>query len=212
MLRNIFNRLINTINEDGEKTRLAAEFLGRRVMELICAKVNPYDYPDLFQIFIESIKEDGVKCLIIPDMDYQDIWYTSKPEIINLCNALGIGDATLTHWPEEDNKTGKYLELTKEELASVYSLIFFYMVREEEEVQPKSFKEREDQRLIECLKILDANPGVSIVEIKKVYKELVQVWHPDRFANNPNLAKRATEKMKEINEAYSYICQHYSDP
>ena len=41
-------------------------------------------------------------------------------------------------------------------------------------------------------------------EIKKAYRNLARKYHPDNYVNNP-LADLATEKMKEINEAYDTI-------
>ncbi len=209
MLRNILNHLMNTVSTDAEKTRLAAEFLARRIIELIYIEIDPNDYPELFLIFVENLKADGANCLIIPDMDYNDIWYTSDFRLITLCHTLNIGDVTLPHWAENDNKDSKYIELTREELATIYFLVFINMVTEHEESQARKLKKDDETKLIECLKILDVDSDVSFQEIKKIYKELVQVWHPDRFANNPSLAGRATEKLKEINGAYSYISQYF---
>lgn len=41
-------------------------------------------------------------------------------------------------------------------------------------------------------------------EIKKAYRELARKYHPDNY-QDPNLAEIASEKMKEINEAYDRI-------
>ena len=53
--------------------------------------------------------------------------------------------------------------------------------------------------------ILGLNPGASEEEIKQEYKDLVNVWHPDRFINNPHLQEKANEKLKEINLAYKTL-------
>jgi len=52
---------------------------------------------------------------------------------------------------------------------------------------------------------LGLKPGASLKEVEEAYKDLANVWHPDRFAHDPRLQKKAQEKMKEINEAYQKL-------
>ena len=52
--------------------------------------------------------------------------------------------------------------------------------------------------------VLGVARTASDSEIKTAYRELVKKYHPDNYANNP-LADLASEKMKEINEAYDSI-------
>jgi hypothetical protein len=52
------------------------------------------------------------------------------------------------------------------------------------------------------LQILGLEKGAAPEEIRRVYLDLVQVWHPDRFVNNARLRLKAQEKLKEINAAY----------
>ena len=52
--------------------------------------------------------------------------------------------------------------------------------------------------------VLGVSRTASDIEIKTAYRELVKKYHPDNYANNP-LADLASEKMKEINEAYDSI-------
>ncbi len=54
-------------------------------------------------------------------------------------------------------------------------------------------------------KTLDLKTGASTDEARKAYKDLVRVWHPDRFASNPRLRAKANEKLTEINLAYGEI-------
>ena len=42
-----------------------------------------------------------------------------------------------------------------------------------------------------CFDILDLRPGATLEEAKLAYKDIVNVWHPDRFSNNPRLRKKA---------------------
>jgi preprotein translocase subunit Sec63 len=53
--------------------------------------------------------------------------------------------------------------------------------------------------------VLDLAPGCSIDELKLAYKDMVQVWHPDRFAHNPRLGQKAEDKLKQINLAYETL-------
>jgi len=53
-------------------------------------------------------------------------------------------------------------------------------------------------------KVLGVNPGDDEETIKKAYRALVKKYHPDRYVNTP-MADMATEKLKEINEAYDMI-------
>ena len=53
-------------------------------------------------------------------------------------------------------------------------------------------------------KVLGVNPGDDEETIKKAYRALVKKYHPDRYVNTP-MAETATEKLKEINEAYDIL-------
>ncbi|MGI0494213.1 J domain-containing protein [Alkalinema pantanalense CENA528] len=57
----------------------------------------------------------------------------------------------------------------------------------------------------QCYEVLELNPPVSHDDLKQAYKDLVQVWHPDRFSHNPRLRQKAEEKLKQINVAYESL-------
>ena len=59
-----------------------------------------------------------------------------------------------------------------------------------------------------CLKILELETTCSLQEAKQAYKDLVRVWHPDRFQKNPRLKDKADKKLREINLAYNYLRSH----
>ena len=59
--------------------------------------------------------------------------------------------------------------------------------------------------IVKCYKILELKNGASMNDAKQAYKDMVRVWHPDRFAGNPRLRAKADEKLKEINLAYGEI-------
>ncbi|CAG8527354.1 9707_t:CDS:2 [Ambispora gerdemannii] len=51
-------------------------------------------------------------------------------------------------------------------------------------------------------KILEINEGATQEEIKKNYRRLALIWHPDK---NPNNIEEAEKKIKEINFAYEVL-------
>jgi curved DNA-binding protein CbpA len=62
------------------------------------------------------------------------------------------------------------------------------------------------RNFLDCYRILEIEPQSTLEEVKRSYRELVKVWHPDRFAHDPKFAKRAQEKLKLINLAYERLC------
>lgn len=56
-----------------------------------------------------------------------------------------------------------------------------------------------------CFKILEVAPDATDAELRQAYRDLVNVWHPDRFSHNPRLRRKAEEKLKEINAAYRHL-------
>jgi len=56
-----------------------------------------------------------------------------------------------------------------------------------------------------CFDILELDRDATIDEAKQAYKDLVNIWHPDRFSNNPRLKQKAEERLKEVNEAYETV-------
>ncbi len=52
--------------------------------------------------------------------------------------------------------------------------------------------------------VLGVNKNATDEEIKNAYRELARKYHPDNYQDNP-LSELASDKMKEINEAYDAI-------
>src|SRR5882724_12603724 len=63
---------------------------------------------------------------------------------------------------------------------------------------------------IRCLNILGLEPGASLSQIKEAYRDLVKVWHPDRFTGDPKMQRKAEEKLKIVNAAYAWLSKNYS--
>ncbi|MDX2242070.1 MAG: DnaJ domain-containing protein [Leptolyngbyaceae cyanobacterium bins.302] len=61
--------------------------------------------------------------------------------------------------------------------------------------------------LKKCYELFGLSTDASRKEIKQTYSDLVQIHHPDRFAHNRPLQKKAEEKLKAINSCYEKIIE-----
>ena len=53
--------------------------------------------------------------------------------------------------------------------------------------------------------VLGVDANVTPEQLKQAYRDLVRIWHPDRFAHDRRLQLKAEAKLKEINEAYEQL-------
>jgi hypothetical protein len=53
----------------------------------------------------------------------------------------------------------------------------------------------------EALRLLGLDEDATEEDIRLAYKEMAQILHPDKYADNKRLAERATEQFKHVNEA-----------
>ena len=58
---------------------------------------------------------------------------------------------------------------------------------------------------IEDFVTLNVSPGASQEAIRQAYRDLVNVWHPDRFAHDARLYAKAEEQMMVLREAYDRL-------
>jgi uncharacterized RDD family membrane protein YckC len=58
--------------------------------------------------------------------------------------------------------------------------------------------------------ILGLTPDASVGDLKLAYRDMVNVWHPDRFLSNPRLKEKAEQQLQEINQAYEIALDYLS--
>lgn len=66
------------------------------------------------------------------------------------------------------------------------------------------------QRFEAHFQLLELDQTASLEEVRQAYKDLVMVWHPDRFGHNLRLREKAENKLKQVNQAYEHLKQWYS--
>ncbi len=57
----------------------------------------------------------------------------------------------------------------------------------------------------QCFEILELDVHATLAAVKQAYRDLMRIWHPDRYAHSYRLQKKAEEKTKEINAAYERV-------
>jgi hypothetical protein len=59
--------------------------------------------------------------------------------------------------------------------------------------------------LQESYRLLNLGPGATEQEIRRAYRDLARVWHPDRFAGDARLQRLAESHMAALNQAYESL-------
>ena len=82
-----------------------------------------------------------------------------------------------------------------------------YMKSREEKKEESSWQPppRTNRFQAKDYELLGLTPNATAQEIKQAYRDLVEVWHPDRFAHNERLRQKAETMMKMINAAYQRL-------
>jgi len=106
-------------------------------------------------------------------------------------------------WPLKENPDNIVSQL-KEFFNNDYSLF-----EKEKDFQNflknKTIEEKLNIEDYKSLKILELSLPISLEKIKKKYKKLVKIFHPD--VNDDN--KKAESRFKEINEAYKILLKKF---
>lgn len=60
----------------------------------------------------------------------------------------------------------------------------------------------------QAYRVLGLHPGATLDDVKTAFRDLAQVWHPDRFPENDRLREKAIHNQQLINEAYAVLQKH----
>jgi DnaJ-class molecular chaperone len=61
------------------------------------------------------------------------------------------------------------------------------------------------KRINEYKKLFNVEPDTDLKALKTTYRNLVKEWHPDKFAENDELAAEAEHKSRQIIDGYHFL-------
>ncbi|ASS48820.1 MAG: hypothetical protein A3D31_06240 [Candidatus Fluviicola riflensis] len=131
---------------------------------------------------------------------------SEKQQLVEFLIALSMEDGAITQ-PEFDALIwfGKGIGFSEPELEQWIQTKKDQQYRQQQSQQaPPVYKTA--NRKQEALKTLGANEAVSPAELKKLYRKLVKIHHPDALLNATATEKeKAEERFIQIQEAYEYL-------
>jgi hypothetical protein len=68
-----------------------------------------------------------------------------------------------------------------------------------------------NQQINEFYRELDLKPGADLSSVRQSYRQLVKVWHPDRFGHDAKLQTVANDRLRRINCAYEKLLAYFDD-
>ena len=69
-----------------------------------------------------------------------------------------------------------------------------------------------DSKYLESMGKLGLQPGFTLEDLKKRWRELAKDYHPDKYATQDEKIRKLAEKeLKEINEAYEYLKKNFEN-
>ncbi len=66
----------------------------------------------------------------------------------------------------------------------------------------------EDKQLEQYYANLELRPGASLDAVKKSYRELMRKYHPDKYLDDPQKHRAATELAQSLTEAFRKLTAH----
>lgn len=123
-----------------------------------------------------------------------------KLQVMYFLTGLAMLDGRFTREELKTLKeTSEFLGLSPKEFDSIIAMYLGYEEEKRSQVAPKPRK----SVLQVSAQVLGVSENASLDEVKKAYRKLVKLHHPDRFINStPDQQKLAQERFIKIQKAY----------
>ena len=196
------------LKSDQKVTSLELDFVYQFFKKEFGKEALPF-YKKKLDQFINS--KDSIK-LALKNIDYkQDP--TTKLQLLNFLVKITIVDGFLTQ-----NELDSLLKITHgiglrsyqlESILAMYSFITEngYNKNQEKRQRAKTkYKRYSHSKIDEAYKILELPKEATSVEIKKAYRKLVVLYHPDKAMHlEKNYQKSAKEMYQKVTESYELL-------
>ena len=150
------------------------------------------------------IKANGSIKQALKKIDYEQD-PTTKLQLLNFLIKITIIDGFLTK-NELDNLRiiTRGIGLRTYQLESILAMYSF--ITEKEFKQKTKYKRNSHSVIDEAYKILELSKGATSTEIKKAYRKLVILYHPDKAMHlEKEYQKSAKEMYQKVNNAYDIL-------
>lgn len=140
------------------------------------------------QLLKELLKKD-INHIAVANQISKHINYSTRLEFIHLLLDLAKSDGDLVI--QEENVIRQIADAMYIQTADTDSLFAMY-------IKPKDTNW--------AYKVLEIEPTATNEEVKKAYRRMAMKYHPDKVNNSgEEIYKTATEKFREVNNAYEHI-------
>lgn len=133
---------------------------------------------------------------------------SEKRQILHLVIGAAVADRELTEAElYEIYKIGQHLRINKITVDSLLSMHSFTFKGQQQNRQ-QQYRRRSSTTtsLSQAYKILEITPQATEKEVKKAYRKLAVIYHPDKVMNmGKNYQNSAKEKFQKIQAAYEQI-------
>ncbi|MDG1427750.1 MAG: DnaJ domain-containing protein [Crocinitomicaceae bacterium] len=133
---------------------------------------------------------------------------SERTQLIYFLAGLAIVDGELNHSEKAILiKFSELLDFSKKEIDSILHMYAHYQSNNKKQKQKRAPSSRRAVDEVErCSKILGVSTHADITEIKKAYRKLAKLHHPDRFIDaSAAQQKIAEERFIKIQQAYEYL-------
>jgi len=135
---------------------------------------------------------------------------SSKRQVLHLVIGAAVADRELTKAELADlYLIGRYLNISAQAVDALLSLHHFTFegqTRSNYSRSSRSAQPRYSSSLKNAYQILELTESASEAEIKKAYRKLVVIYHPDKVSQmGESFQKSAKEKFQKVQDAYEQI-------